>query len=473
MNKVDDHQHLVSSLLQKIKRQELLQFLQSYSKQNTAFKTDLLLHFADKISLSGSKKYDVLIQSIIRGSCEEKVELDQPDLPKIATQVGELLKHAEEQLMLRNYLDPFNLATAVVEQLRSYITGGEKTDPVLNDRFARCFFILNDLLNSEAGPDLKDSVFNFALIEAQKFSDYRNSIKENCYELLLNAAFDHEKQKQVLDLFDQIIKNIKRLHIERDREQQEEFYLRKKISLLEKMGRADAAQQVIDENLNITSFRKEVIDKAIKEGDFASAKALIRESKMINQQKGRLYLTSEWDKRLLKIAIEEKDISNIRTIGLRLFYDQFDISYYRVIRKTYTAERWPAEAQKIIESIKAEANFGVKGIHALAVIMIEEQWWLQLLHLVQKNASLEFAEDYYHLLKDKFPVELVDVYREALRRYAEHNMGREHYEILVSTLKKIQSLPTGKDVSRALSTEFKVKYAQRGNMVKALNKLVF
>lgn len=82
-------------------------------------------------------------------------------------------------------------------------------------------------------------------------------------------------------------------------------------------------------------------------------------------------------------------------------------------------------------------------------------------------------EDYYDLLKEKFPAELVEIYREALRRYAEHNMGSEHYNYVVKTIRKIQSLHTGNEVAKALTTEFKVKYSQRRNMVKALNKLVF
>jgi len=473
MIEADNHQKLLSSLLGKIKKQELLQFLQHYSQQSSAFEMGFLLHFTDKIRLPGSKKYGALIESIIRGSSQQQTQLDQPDFAKLAAQVEKLLKHAEEQLAAKNYLDPFNLAATVIEQLQSSCNREEKTESPLKDCIARSFLILNDLLNSEAGPDLKDSIFNFALSKAQKFSYSGKIVEENCYSLLLNAASDGEKQQQMLHLLDQAIKNIKKLHREKDHEQQEEFYLRKKITLLEKMGKPDAARKVVYENLSITTFRKEVIDRAIDEGDFSTAKELINESKMINQQKGRLYLTSEWDERLLKIAIEENEFRSIRTIGLRLFYDQFDMRYYLASKKTYTAESWPAEAQKIMNTIKSETHFGVNGIRALASIIVEEQWWLQLLHLLQKNASLEFVEDYYHLLKDRFPNELVEVYREALRRYAEHNMGREPYIILVNTLKKIQSLPTGKDVSRALATEFKVKYAQRGNMVKALNKLVF
>lgn len=156
-----------------------------------------------------------------------------------------------------------------------------------------------------------------------------------------------------------------------------------------------------------------------------------------------------------------------------MFYDRFNIVFYRTVKSTYDPEKWTREVEKIVITLRAETHFGLKGIRALAAIFIEEQYWMRLLQLLQKNASLEFAEDYYLLLKDKFPQEIVEIYREALRRYAEHNMGREHYDYVVATLRKIQSLPTGIEVAKALTNEFKVKYSQRRNMVKALNKLVF
>jgi hypothetical protein len=461
-----------SLLLKKVKDKELHEFVASYGQLSEEFQTEFLLRFANLLPFSGKEKYKLLVQKVLLPGKEDETNSIEADT-KIFERVKTLLQKANDQLAQKNYLDPYFLAVTVIEELYQVIS---QTDPLVEDLqnlISDAFDILDNILHTEAGPDLKEMIFETAITEAARPYSFNTGTERNWFTILLDAATDEEKQGRALKLLDQQVNKSGRQVKEPVHENNQEFLLRKKIALLEQMGRKDAARKVIEENLRIKSFRRQLIDEAISKKDFSTAKELIRESKLSDQQKGRLYVSGEWDELLLKIAQMENDLPNIRNTGLRLFYDRYDIRFYRVVKQTFPSEKWSQESEQVIDNIRNEKYFGVKGMHAMAAIYIEEQQWLRLLQLMQKNASLEFVEAYYALLKDKFPVELVDIYREALRRYAEHNMGREHYEYLVQTLRKIQSLPSGIDASRSLATEFKVKYRQRRNMVKALNKLVF
>ena len=455
------------ALLKKVKDKELRDFMEAYAAESMEFQTAFLLKFAGRLKISGKEKYELLLKQIIQSNTEP-----EQNNSMMAGHLDALLKEAEDQLAVKNYLNPFHLALALIKSVHPLLPHSEKPG-VLHGCIIRSFSLLDNIVNIDAGPELKEAIFQTALQEAVRVEYRYSGFEDYWITLLLDAATDDERQARLLALLNQLISDTGTRQKDVINEHYEEYFLRRKMQLLEVMGRKEDAQKVVVDNLRIRTFRRELIDDYISKKDFAAAKDLILESKRSDQQKGRLYVSSEWDGLLLKIAQQEQDTRNIRQTGLRLFYDRFNIEYYRIVKATYDPEKWKAEVEKIIQALKAETHFGLNGIRALAAIFVEEKYWPRLLLLLQKNASLEFAEDYYDLLKDKFPHEMVEIYREALRRYAEHNMGREHYEYLVRTLRKIQSLPSGIEIAKTLTTEFKVKYSQRRNMVKALNKLVF
>lgn len=462
-----------SSLLKKVKDKELREFMEAYMLESNDFKTELLLRFADHLKVSGKEKFLLLIHQIMEPVHRDIEKTDITSIRVMADRLHSLLQKAEDQFTLRNYLDPFHLAVSLIQEVHPKLTKITDPDELLKRCVIRSFLMLNNIVNTDAGPDLKELIFEVALREALR-SEYRlTGLEAQWFDLLMDAAVSEQRQLQLLELLDQLIHETGRQHKGGINERYEEYFLRKKIALLERMGRIEDAKKVVEENLRIRAFRRQLIEESIAQEDFAAAKELIKASKLSDQQKGRLNISSEWDELLMKIALAEQDTRSIRQAGLRLFYDRFDISFYQQVKSTYDSEKWLREVEKIIATLKAETHYGLKGIRLLAAIFIEEKYWRRLLQLLQKNASLEFVEDYYDLLKEKFPAELVGIYREALRRYAEHNMGREHYEYVVKTIRKIQSLHTGNEAAKALTTEFKVKYSQRRNMVKALNKLVF
>ncbi|MBX7109338.1 MAG: hypothetical protein K1X61_11880 [Chitinophagales bacterium] len=459
---------LFASLLKKVRDKELREFMETYAAQNKSFETAFLLKFADRLKISGKDKFQLLIQQIIADD-----EANGGYITTVAARLDTLLLQAADQLASKNYLDPFHLAVVLIEFVHPLLGRHDDPELLLQQKVIAAFSLLDDIMHADAGPQLKELIFETALQQALK-DEYRHSgVADDWINLLLDGAANEEQQYRILSLLEQLITASGKLQKSAVNERYEEFFLRKKIQLLEKMGRVEEAHLVMEGNLRIKAFRRQLIDEYIMKKDFAAAKELLKESKRSEMQKGRLYSSSEWDILILKIALLENDQRTIRQTGLRLFYDRFNIEYYRHVKSTYESEKWAAEVEKIISSLKAETHFGLPGFRALAAIYTEEKYWPRLLALVQKNASLEFVETYYDLLKDRFPQELADIYRVALRRYAEQNMGREHYEYMVKMLRKIQSLPTGISIAKSLTNEFKVKYSNRRNMVKALNKLVF
>ena len=469
MDKEAPHRGLLPALLAKVKDKELRAFILSYAKSSADFETEFLLHFADRLKISGMEKYQVLMQQIIQpgsGGFEHNESL-------ISDRLNRLLGQAASQMAVKNYLDPFYLAVTLITMVHPLLPAKPTSGPVIENMIS-AFSLLDDIVHLDAGPGLKEALFEASLREAVKVEYRRTGLDDRWFSLLLAASnSDADRQRLLLHVFDRLIHETVSRRKESNNEFYEEYLLRKKMQLLLDMGKGEEANKVLLDHLRIRSFRMQLIDDYISKGDFTPAKELIKESKRSDLQKGRLNVSAAWDELLLRIAKAEQDVHSIRQTGMRLFYDQFNMEWYHSVKATFDQEKWKSEVEKIINTLRAEKHFGLKGIQAIASILAAEGYWERLLQLLQKNASLEFIEGYFDLLKDKFPHEIVEIYRVALRRYAEQHLGREHYEYLVKTLLKIQSLPSGVQAAKSLATEFKVKYSQRRNLVKALNKLVF
>jgi hypothetical protein len=152
------------------------------------------------------------------------------------------------------------------------------------------------------------------------------------------------------------------------------------------------------------------------------------------------------------------------------------MEYYKIIKQTYNAQEWPAIAEDLIMDLQ-KLNKPIPGFRgtvngeALAPVFIEEGYWNRLLQLLQQNPRLEFIENYSGMLADKFPEELLDVYKETLVSYAEQNTGRNYYVTIRKVLKKMQGWKGGKAMVKELKDEFILRYKARKAMTEELGKL--
>jgi ribosomal protein L20A (L18A) len=105
--------------------------------------------------------------------------------------------------------------------------------------------------------------------------------------------------------------------------------------------------------------------------------------------------------------------------------------------------------------------------YVLAKIYIEEQYWDRLLHMVKKY-DLSGLQEYEKHLKARFPEEVRDLLVQKITEYADRNMGREHYQYVARTLKKIRNYPGGNEVVDKLLAEFTAKYKMRKAMMEEL-----
>jgi len=455
-------------LLKKVKDKQLREFISDYSRSDREFRNLFMIRFSSLINQPDEKKFEAIVKRLVASYKGRYADVDYYKAIELGSAISKLLSHGDEMLAQKNYLDVFQLSFAVIPQVFHALLNADDSTGILQECIYKGFEMLQQIISSDASFDLKEKIFSAAMEEAShpEYEDY--DFYENWLNLLKEAAASEEQWAEVLMLIERMLKRA----TEKAAEFRHQTLLENKMEILKQLNRHDEARQVLLENLHHYDFRMQLIQGNLQQQNFSAAKQLIEEAKSQEGEKGKGNINSRWDDLQLEIYQADKDTASVRRLALQLFESRdYNMEHYKIFKSTFNPKYWEREVKKIIQRMKDRSKHSVP-VQALAKVYIEEGYLDCLLELVQKNQNIDFAEQYFTILKEKYPHELVVIYKEAIRRYAEHFLGRNHYEYVRDTLKKLQGIPGGNEMVHALAIELKVKYRQRTAMVEELNKVV-
>lgn len=151
---------------------------------------------------------------------------------------------------------------------------------------------------------------------------------------------------------------------------------------------------------------------------------------------------------------KRNDIATIRKYSKQFYFDRFKQKHYTIYKATFSVENWAAECSDWIKCFLTKGRISIPELYALGNIYIAEEYFDKLMVLLQKNPEYEFAQQCRPFLQADYGKELIEIYREALLRYAVNNTGRSHYVTLRERLKDVQKMPLGKALVRELVEYF-------------------
>jgi hypothetical protein len=236
-----------------------------------------------------------------------------------------------------------------------------------------------------------------------------------------------------------------------------EFYTRRR--------KPQKAWQYVEENIQIESFRRKVVEKRIEQKKFAQAKKLIHDYIDAKQNK---YRSDTWDDYLLQIARGEKDVPAIRGISYSFIKDTFNKQYYSIYKSAFSAGEWPDEFEKLLRHYEAQKSFWHDD--PAADLLAAEGQAERLLEHIGKTLSLEKIEKYHTIFAGAFPEKTLALFQKALDQYVEDNTGRDHYEHIIGVFKKMKKIPGGAALTADMKAQYLVKYKNRRAMAEILNR---
>lgn len=470
-----------NALLSKIELKEYQDFIKQYSQINKNFKDQFELYFSEKNeSFDLKKKYVDIIKSVIKKHTSRGF-IDYSASNKLGKELNQYLDVAKEYLSKNNYRDATVLFQIIIKEVIKVVEYCDDSNGYVVDNIDEAISNLTEMVNTPVSFEFKEKIADFLKEELKKkiYFDYGN-FGYDLTETYAAFCIKTDRKDEFLQFLDLKIQSAK------DDDYDRSFFIKEKISFLSRIGSTDEAKKIIKQNLDISEIRNLEIDRKIENQDYEAAKKLISEGIKIAEAKRHSGTVFQYEKKLLAIAVLEKDIQLERYFSRKFALDRtLDSAYYNQWKNTYSKEEWTQTIEEVIVGITKKVTETVRNntfsngnsvnvslLYSLGSIYIQENYWDRLLTLVQKQENLTTILTYYpHLLK-AYPNELLDILIPVLEREGDKSEGRSQYKDLANKMKSImKDYPQEKERILEIAQKLKIKYPRRPAMLEELNKL--
>ena len=468
----------LKSLLEKISRTELEEFIKTYMTKNKVFKSDFELYFIDK---NENNDFEKKITDIIDQTIKPRYRGGEPqNLLDLNKEIKKHLKTINTYIGNSNYRDTFIFAKCLFVKLHEIIV---KSSYLINTFISNTNKVLDVIIflaEDERVPlSLKEVLFPFLLEQmvknAELYEDYYdNKLSQASRKLSITL----QKEEDYLQAIDKLLdKNRISGSIRR-------FYTIEKIKLLSQLGKQKEADKIIDKNIARPFFRRMKVDMLIEKKDYKAAKACLKEGiTELKQRYGTESIVREWEELLLQIAKEEGDFDTMRKYYKKFaFHGEGDSQYYDHWKSTYTAEEW----EKVIgEEIKKQETYynekkkrlsayrDIAVVSPILFLIYQKEDMHEVLWEKVKNTDIPTILNYLHYLKKNHDTEIMDKLYKDVVAYAENAYYRSEYEKVASFIRKmIEGAPEEKEKIRKLIEKLKQRHKKKYSFVQILNEII-
>jgi len=449
----------VQDLITNVSAEKLRKFIITQTEYNTDLLNAVLLEFGANANNKKVNKYSEIIQKALATVpmeddyyyADESLNIDILD---------QWFDKARECVRLKQYDEAILICKACVEEYSQWLyKGGEETANLFYSEYQSIPF---DIMVEVAKHTDKKELFNYCLSEMKNKKYAETDFYDNFHRLLASLALKVDPEVFIA-LQDELLAGIP------DRgSYRAGVILRRKIDFFRHLGKTDKAWALVEENIQIESFREDVVKKRIKEQNFREAKKLIDDYLAQRGKVHNRYSHDTWHELLLDIAQKEKDIPAIRSLAYKFIEENFNKEYFEIYKAAFSPEEWAKEREKLLMHYNQKKDY-YYGDPAAELLVAEKEPGLLIDH-IEKHLSVQRLKSYYSVFVSVYPEKTIELFRKALISYAEQNVGRSYYEEILAMLKKMSRIKGGKKATLDLAANFRVQYKNRKAMMEILKQ---
>jgi len=452
----------VEEAIAKVSAEMLRKFIVKQARYNEDLRNAVFLEFAVSAKSAEANKYSGIIRKTLAEIdvsqddgyfYEETMEIDALD---------DWLDKAKDCVNKQEYGEAILICKACIEEYSQWLYNvGDEISQAFSERYQSAPF---DILEGVVKHANKRELFDYCLAEMKKKNYAGTVFYDEFHRLLATLALKVDPDTFVA-LQDQLLANIA------DKTSDEaKTVLRRKIDFYRRLGQAGKAKELLEENIQIVSFRLEVVENKISKRDFGAAKKFINEVLHDDGKRGH-YLNRTWCKLLLDIAQKENDAPAVKELTFGFIKDGFEQKYYEIYKATFAPEEWAAEREKLY--LRYDKGDGNKKYfsNSAADLLVAEGETERLLNYIEEHISHDNLVKYHKAFAAAYPENTLKLFERVIVSYAEKNIGRSHYEYVFSLLQKMAKVKGGKKEAADLAAVLRLRHKGRRAMLEILQRL--
>jgi hypothetical protein len=444
-------------LLKDVSLEELRDFIVRQAKYNPDIHNALLLEFAPRVGNKRGNKYTLIIRTAL-----QSVGFYEDDYYNESYQDIDALDQwfiqAEASLGNEQYREAILVCKACIEEFAAWLAGeNEDISYMVNPDYQSKPFDMLEQAAKQAEVAVVKELYDWCLLEMNKQKYAGTDMRDGFHRLFMVLALSVDPASFIA-LQDSLLAGIA------DKSSDEaETILRRKIDFYQRCGQPENGWKIIEENVQIEYFRRQIVEKKIANGEYAEAKKLINDFIETAEKKQEYH--ANWDAFLLEIAGKENDKPAVRKLSYGFIKDHFSKKHFDLYKATFKPAEWKIELENLLKLYDGKRIYFSQSV---ASVLAAENAAERLMNYVEAHLSASDLEQYYRFFAPAFPEKTLELFQRALDGYAEHNLGRSHYAHLLALLKKMSRIKGGKKAAAALVENYKARYKRRRAMLEVL-----
>lgn len=233
--------------------------------------------------------------------------------------------------------------------------------------------------------------------------------------------------------------------------------------LQEKKASDEKIEEVCKRYWKSSLVRRYYVDICMNKKEYDHVLQILDECMLLDKQ--YIGLVSEYSEKKKEIYLLQgnKDAYIEQLWKLVLEHEEGDLELYRELKKQYTKDEWLVKREEIFKKLPAYAH--VEKLYK------EEKLYDRLLVYVLNSEGLYALQEYEKDLKNEYPEQILDKYKDEVSKMASYASDRKNYANLVSLLRKMQQIKGGLKLVEEIAAEWRIKYKNRPAMMDELRKL--
>ena len=453
---------------------KLSDFVLKYASSHSDFKSALLETFLPKKPVAKlSVDYQMEIEKCFNSAYKNGPKRGRYYEPEIDWDEvsGKVDGYLAKATLLLQRQDLEEAATIALQILRSIGNNYIEEDFLYNDGdidFEISCEDAGDLLleivkHSGASQVLKENILNEAT-KISKMATYREYELYDMDELVQQIMLSVQSKEEALLSINHLIE---------ERKEHWELYklVLRKVEILEELGKTVEAEATLSEFLYLPEIRRREAENLLDGKCYEKAISMLNEGIVIAEKAGEYSILREWREQLLSIYEEVHDITKVIEMCRLLFiHTNGSLDYYHKLKSLISSTDWKEYLSTLLQETTFFDYWG--SGNTKAEIYIEEKEYDKLFSFLStvEYRRLDALVQYASHLNATHSSEILSLFTDDLRVYAEKNLGRSHYEYIARVLRGMRKLNGGKDVVKQLVDEFRVLYKRRPAMMQELGE---
>lgn len=226
---------------------------------------------------------------------------------------------------------------------------------------------------------------------------------------------------------------------------------------------AEEVEKIERKHWKTPKARMHAVERLTFMGQMAEGIDILEKSKTMD--KSYPGLVKDYSQRLVRlyeITGDEKKRKE-ELICLITKHNKCDLDAFKELKKICDTEEWESVRKGIFDAVGK-----CRGADRL---FNEEKMYDRLTEYIVKSKDLSLIDEYRQVLESRCPEAILEMYRAAILKEAEHSGTRSHYRNIVKLMRKMRKFDGGIAAVLALEKELREKYKQRPAMMDEMDKL--